>query len=78
MSPGHFALAAQRTSRFASPGACRSKTGFTMAAGYCLLFEAHRGTSALIGVVLHSTAPRPGQVHRRERMLNWGFRGRYG
>ena len=50
------------------------KTGFTKAAGYCLLFEAHRGTSALIGVVLHSTATKPGdRFTDARRMLRWGF-----
>jgi serine-type D-Ala-D-Ala carboxypeptidase (penicillin-binding protein 5/6) len=55
-------------------GADGIKTGFTMAAGYCLLFEAHRGTSMLIGVVLHSTATWPGaKFTAARRMLNWGF-----
>jgi serine-type D-Ala-D-Ala carboxypeptidase (penicillin-binding protein 5/6) len=50
------------------------KTGFTRAAGYCLLFEAHSGTSVLIGVVLHSTATKPGKRFTdARRMLNWGF-----
>jgi serine-type D-Ala-D-Ala carboxypeptidase (penicillin-binding protein 5/6) len=56
-------------------GADGIKTGFTLAAGYCLLFEAHRGTRVLIGVVLHSTATRPGaRFTAARRMLNWGFR----
>jgi D-alanyl-D-alanine carboxypeptidase (penicillin-binding protein 5/6) len=55
-------------------GADGIKTGFTLAAGYCLLFEAHSGTSALVGVVLHSTATRPGaRFTDASRMLNWGF-----
>lgn len=50
------------------------KTGFTKAAGYCLLFEAHSGTSVLIGVVLHSTATKPGERFTdARRMLSWGF-----
>jgi len=50
------------------------KTGFTLAAGYCLLFESHSGTSAIVGVVLHSTATRPGdRFTDARRMLNWGF-----
>jgi D-alanyl-D-alanine carboxypeptidase (penicillin-binding protein 5/6) len=50
------------------------KTGFTKAAGYCLLFEAQRGTSVLIGVVLHSTATKPGERFTdARRMLSWGF-----
>jgi serine-type D-Ala-D-Ala carboxypeptidase (penicillin-binding protein 5/6) len=55
-------------------GAGGIKTGFTLVAGYCLLFEAQRGTSVLIGVVLHSTASRPGaRFTDARRMLNWGF-----
>jgi D-alanyl-D-alanine carboxypeptidase (penicillin-binding protein 5/6) len=55
-------------------GADGMKTGFTLAAGYCLLFEAHRGTSVLIGVVLHSTATTSGRRFTdARRMLNWGF-----
>jgi D-alanyl-D-alanine carboxypeptidase (penicillin-binding protein 5/6) len=55
-------------------GADGIKTGFTMAAGYCLLFEAQRGASVLIGVVLHSTATTPGaRFTDARRMLNWGF-----
>ena len=50
------------------------KTGFTKAAGYCLLFEARSGTSVLIGVVLHSTATKPGaRFTDARRMLRWGF-----
>ena len=50
------------------------KTGFTKAAGYCLLFEARSGTSTLIGVVLHSTAAKPGaRFTDARRMLSWGF-----
>jgi serine-type D-Ala-D-Ala carboxypeptidase (penicillin-binding protein 5/6) len=50
------------------------KTGFTLAAGYCLLFEAHSATSALVGVVLHSTATKPGdRFTDASRMLTWGF-----
>jgi len=55
-------------------GADGIKTGFTLAAGYCLLFEAQRGTSVLIGVVLHSTATRPAaRFTDARRMLRWGF-----
>jgi serine-type D-Ala-D-Ala carboxypeptidase (penicillin-binding protein 5/6) len=55
-------------------GADGIKTGFTLAAGYCLLFEAHRGTTVLIGVVLYSTATKPGdRFTDARRMLNWGF-----
>ena len=55
-------------------GADGIKTGSTLAAGYCLLFEAQRGTSVLIGVVLHSTATTPGaRFTDATSMLNWGF-----
>jgi D-alanyl-D-alanine carboxypeptidase (penicillin-binding protein 5/6) len=55
-------------------GADGIKTGFTLAAGYCLLFEAQRGTSVLIGVVLHSTATQPAaRFTDARRMLRWGF-----
>ena len=55
-------------------GADGIKTGSTLAAGYCLLFEAQRGTSVLIGVVLHSTATTPGARFTDARsMLDWGF-----
>jgi serine-type D-Ala-D-Ala carboxypeptidase (penicillin-binding protein 5/6) len=55
-------------------GADGIKTGFTLAAGYCLVFQAQRGTSVLIGVVLHSTATKPGdRFTDARRMLNWGF-----
>jgi len=55
-------------------GADGIKTGFTLAAGYCLLFEARSGTSMLIGVVLHSTATKPGaRFTDARRILRWGF-----
>ena len=55
-------------------GADGIKTGSTSAAGYCLLFEAQRGTSVLIGVVLHSTTTTPGARFTDARsMLDWGF-----
>jgi D-alanyl-D-alanine carboxypeptidase (penicillin-binding protein 5/6) len=56
------------------PGAIGIKTGFTSAAGYCLLFEATRGTQTLVGVVLHSTATNPAdRFSDAAAMLNWGF-----
>jgi D-alanyl-D-alanine carboxypeptidase (penicillin-binding protein 5/6) len=73
---GHHAYTWQNTNLLLGSytGADGIKTGFTMAAGYCLLFEAHRGTRVLIGVVLHSTATRPGvRFTAARRMLNWGF-----
>jgi len=59
-------------------GAIGIKTGFTAAAGECLLFEARRGNTTLIGAVLHSSASESaaGQaapVHDATAMLNWGF-----
>jgi serine-type D-Ala-D-Ala carboxypeptidase (penicillin-binding protein 5/6) len=58
-------------------GAIGIKTGNTIAAGYCLLFEARRKWHTLIGVVLHAN---PGSVGlasaetAAETLLNWGFR----
>jgi serine-type D-Ala-D-Ala carboxypeptidase (penicillin-binding protein 5/6) len=50
------------------------KTGFTSAAGYCLLFEARRGKVTLMGVVLDSTSVYPGiRFTAARRLLNWGF-----
>jgi serine-type D-Ala-D-Ala carboxypeptidase (penicillin-binding protein 5/6) len=55
-------------------GADGVKTGFTSAAGYCLLFEAKDGTRTLIGVVLHSTATNPdARFTDATTLLNWGF-----
>jgi D-alanyl-D-alanine carboxypeptidase (penicillin-binding protein 5/6) len=53
-------------------GAIGIKTGFTRAAGFCLLFEARRGRTELMGVVLGS----PDGTERyaaAERLLDWGF-----
>jgi D-alanyl-D-alanine carboxypeptidase (penicillin-binding protein 5/6) len=56
------------------PGAIGIKTGFTTAAGYCLLFEAQRGTTVLMGVVLDSTNTDAGmRFTAAARLLNWGF-----
>ena len=58
-------------------GADGIKTGFTAAAGYCLLFEATDGTTALVGVVLHSTATDPdARFTDATTLLNWGYGGR--
>jgi serine-type D-Ala-D-Ala carboxypeptidase (penicillin-binding protein 5/6) len=55
-------------------GAIGIKTGSTNAAGYCLLFEAERGTKTLIGVVLHSSVSSDTvAASDAEKMLNWGF-----
>ena len=73
---GHHAYTWRNTNRLLGSyaGADGIKTGFTLAAGYCLLFEAHRGPSVVIGAVLHSTATKPGdRFTDARRMLNWGF-----
>lgn len=58
------------------PGTLGIKTGSTLAAGDCLLFEARRGSRTLIGVVLHANPTN--SVYSRfimaARLLNWGFR----
>jgi D-alanyl-D-alanine carboxypeptidase (penicillin-binding protein 5/6) len=55
-------------------GANGIKTGYTDAAGHCLLFEAARHGHTLIGVVLGSppTGPAAG-AQAAARVLNWGF-----
>jgi D-alanyl-D-alanine carboxypeptidase (penicillin-binding protein 5/6) len=58
------------------PGAIGIKTGFTNAAGQCLLFEARRGRTTLIGVVLGSSASvlnLDAAAADATAMLNWGF-----
>ena len=59
-------------------GATGIKTGFTTAAGDCLLFAATRGGKELIGVVLdsssaNSTAGLNAAASDATAMLNWGF-----
>jgi serine-type D-Ala-D-Ala carboxypeptidase (penicillin-binding protein 5/6) len=56
------------------PGAIGIKTGWTTAAGECLLFEATDGKRTLIGVVLDSAPTKTGAVFTdAARLLNWGF-----
>jgi D-alanyl-D-alanine carboxypeptidase (penicillin-binding protein 5/6) len=59
------------------PGAIGIKTGYTSAAGQCLLFEAKRGSTTLIGVVLDSSGVNsptlPAAAADAIAMLNWGF-----
>jgi D-alanyl-D-alanine carboxypeptidase (penicillin-binding protein 5/6) len=56
------------------PGAVGIKTGYTVAAGHCLLFEVVRGRRALIGVVLGSPPTGPGAgAQDAAKILNWGF-----
>jgi D-alanyl-D-alanine carboxypeptidase (penicillin-binding protein 5/6) len=55
-------------------GAIGIKTGFTGAAGYCLLFEARRHGTTLIGVVLDSTnTDTTMRFTAAARLLSWGF-----
>jgi D-alanyl-D-alanine carboxypeptidase (penicillin-binding protein 5/6) len=59
-------------------GATGIKTGFTAAAGDCLLFAATRGSKELVGVVLDSSAAdSPAGMNAAASdaaaMLNWGF-----
>ncbi|MHB8600153.1 MAG: D-alanyl-D-alanine carboxypeptidase family protein [Ktedonobacteraceae bacterium] len=56
------------------PGATGIKTGFTLEAGYCLVFSATRNGHHLIGVVLFSTNTLYHQRFRDAKtLLNWGF-----
>ena len=57
------------------PGAIGIKTGFTRAAGQCLLFEARRGGATLIGVGLDSSGAESSgtDVSDAAAMLDWGF-----
>jgi len=59
------------------PGAIGIKTGFTKAAGQCLLFEAKRGSTTLIGVVLDSSSASSSSLAAAASdaaaMLDWGF-----
>jgi D-alanyl-D-alanine carboxypeptidase (penicillin-binding protein 5/6) len=59
------------------PGAIGIKTGYTGAAGQCLLFEAKRGSTTLIGVVLDSSGvdspTLAAAAADATAMLNWGF-----
>ena len=61
------------------PGAIGIKTGYTSAAGQCLLFEARRGSTTLIGVVLDSSGVNSPSLAAAASdattMLNWGFSG---
>jgi D-alanyl-D-alanine carboxypeptidase (penicillin-binding protein 5/6) len=56
-------------------GAIGIKTGTTLAAGDCLLFEARRGSRTLIGVVLHAnpTHSVTSRYTATKKLLNWGF-----
>jgi D-alanyl-D-alanine carboxypeptidase (penicillin-binding protein 5/6) len=74
--PGHHAYLWHNTNLLlgAYPGTIGIKTGSTLAAGYCLLFEAQRGPDALIGVVLDSSpSVRAVSFSDAEHLLTWGF-----
>jgi serine-type D-Ala-D-Ala carboxypeptidase (penicillin-binding protein 5/6) len=59
------------------PGVIGIKTGFTKAAGQCLLFEARQGNTTLIGVVLDSSpvgsSSLAAAASDAATMLDWGF-----
>jgi serine-type D-Ala-D-Ala carboxypeptidase (penicillin-binding protein 5/6) len=54
------------------PGAAGIKTGYTQAAGDCLLFEAIRAGKAVIGVVLDDPSWTD-VTHDAETLLGYGF-----
>jgi D-alanyl-D-alanine carboxypeptidase (penicillin-binding protein 5/6) len=56
------------------PGAIGIKTGYTRAAGQCLLFEATRKGRSVIGITLHSPGSiSPISLADATRILNWAF-----
>jgi len=74
--PGHQAYSWQNDDALIGsyPGADGIKTGYTLAAGQCLLFEASRTGLSLIGVVLGAPATGPSaSADAAAQMLNWGF-----
>jgi serine-type D-Ala-D-Ala carboxypeptidase (penicillin-binding protein 5/6) len=73
---GHHAYVWQNTDPLLGvyPGAIGIKTGYTQAAGHCLLFEATRDGRSFIGVTLDS--PGVGTTVSGDdptRVLNWAF-----
>ncbi len=74
--PGHHAYLWRNTNPLLGhyPGAIGIKTGWTPAAGHCLLFEATRNGVTLIGVTLDSPGPGP-TVNGADatRILNWAY-----
>jgi D-alanyl-D-alanine carboxypeptidase (penicillin-binding protein 5/6) len=48
------------------------KTGYTVEAGYCLVFSATRNGHNLIGAVLHN-ANDMRRFNDAEALLDWGF-----
>jgi D-alanyl-D-alanine carboxypeptidase (penicillin-binding protein 5/6) len=76
-SPRHHAYVWRTTNLLLRdyPGAIGIKTGSTLAAGYCLLFEARQNGHALIGVVLHSSRTNDtASFADATKILDWGFR----
>lgn len=62
------------TGTYTYPGATGIKTGFTLEAGYCLVFSAIHAGHHLIGVVLFSTSTDLNSRFRNAKsLLNWGF-----
>jgi serine-type D-Ala-D-Ala carboxypeptidase (penicillin-binding protein 5/6) len=76
-APRHHAYVWHTTNMLLSsfPGAFGIKTGSTVAAGYCLLFEARENGHVLIGVVLHSSRSNDmAAFSDATKILDWGFR----
>jgi D-alanyl-D-alanine carboxypeptidase (penicillin-binding protein 5/6) len=48
------------------------KTGFTEAAGYCLVASSKRGARRLLSVLLGSTSEST-RAQESQKLLNWGF-----
>lgn len=48
------------------------KTGYTEAAGYCLIASSRRGTRRLLSVLLGSTSEST-RAQESQKLLNWGF-----
>ena len=56
------------------PGITGTKTGFTLEAGYCLVFSATRNGRSLIGAILHDGTTNPNQRFvDAAHLLDWGF-----
>ena len=75
--PGHHSYIWHNTNRLlgAYPGVIGIKTGWTRGAGYCVLFEAQRGSRVLVGIVLDSSpTERAVSFSDAEDLLTWGFR----
>ena len=54
------------------PAADGVKTGFTEAAGYCLVASSQRGSRRLLSVLLGSTSESV-RAQESQKLLNWGF-----